>query len=117
MTDTATELTFEAGYQRLQDIAARLSQDEVPVSEMCALFGEGKGLESALTGFLDTQRAKVESIERGEGVHAFRIVGATSSAPAGVTDDDIDWDGASTSDFVPSPKPANPASAEDDIPF
>jgi hypothetical protein len=33
-------------------------------------------LESALTGFLDSQQAKVEAIERGEGVRAFRIVGA-----------------------------------------
>jgi exodeoxyribonuclease VII small subunit len=76
MTETATEVTFEAGYERLQKIAARLNQEEVPVSEMCALFAEGKGLESALTGFLDTQQAQVEAIERGEGVRAFRIVGA-----------------------------------------
>jgi exodeoxyribonuclease VII small subunit len=90
MTETATELTFEAGYERLQNIAARLNQEQVPVSEMCALFAEGKGLESALTGFLDTQQAQVEAIERGEGVRAFRIVGrpstASTAAPAG---DDI----------------------------
>ena len=71
-TDT-TELTFEAGYERLQQIAARLNEDEVPVSEMCDLFAEGKGLEIALTGFLDTQRERVEAIERGEGIRAFRI--------------------------------------------
>ena len=40
---------------------------------MCDLFAEGKGLEQALTAFLDTERARVEAIERGEGVHAFRI--------------------------------------------
>jgi exonuclease VII small subunit len=74
-TDTAepTELTFEAGYERLQEIAARLNEDEVPVSEMCDLFAEGKGLEIALIGLLDTQRERVEAIERGEGIRAFRI--------------------------------------------
>jgi exodeoxyribonuclease VII small subunit len=96
MTETATELTFEAGYERLQNIAARLNQEQVPVSEMCALFAEGKGLESALTGFLDTQQAQVEAIERGEGVRAFRIVGAAASA------------------LTPAP---TAAPAGDDIPF
>ncbi len=74
-TDAAqpTELTFEAGYERLQEIASRLNEAEVPVSEMCDLFAEGRGLEIALTGFLDTQRERVEAIERGEGIRAFRI--------------------------------------------
>ena len=73
-----TELTFEQGFQRLQEIAGRLGADDVPVSEMCDLFAEGKGLERALTGFLDTQRARVESIERGEGVREFRITGVAA---------------------------------------
>ncbi len=75
-----TKLSFEAGYERLQEISGRLNEDEVPVSEMCDLFAEGKGLEIALTGFLDTQRDRVESIERGEGIRAFRI---TRTADAG----------------------------------
>ncbi len=74
------ELTFEAGFERLQSIATRLNQDEVPVSEMCDLFAEGKGLESALTGFLDEQRARVEAIEKGDGVRAFRIVATSHQA-------------------------------------
>jgi exodeoxyribonuclease VII small subunit len=72
------ELSFEQGYLRLQEIAARLGADDVPVSEMCDLFAEGKGLEQALTGFLDVQRARVESIERGEGVREFRITGVAA---------------------------------------
>ncbi len=75
-----TELRFEQGYERLQAIAARLSEDAVPVSEMCDLFAEGKGLEQALTAYLDTERARVEAIERGEGVHAFRISRAARSS-------------------------------------
>lgn len=73
-----TQLTFEQGYERLQQIAARLGDDDVPVSEMCDLFAEGKGLEQALSGFLDTQRARVEAIERGEGVREFRISGVAA---------------------------------------
>jgi exodeoxyribonuclease VII small subunit len=73
MSET-TELSFEQGYSRLQQIAGRLDEEEVPVSEMCELFAEAKGLEQALGSFLDAQRARVEAIERGEGVRAFRIV-------------------------------------------
>lgn len=74
----ATELTFEKGYERLQAIAGRLNEQEVPVSEMCDLFAEGKGLEKALTAYLDEQRARVEAIERGEGVRAFKIAATAS---------------------------------------
>lgn len=91
MTDTTatTSLTFEDGYQRLQQIAVRLNQDDVPVSEMCDLFAEGKGLEQALTGFLDQQHARVEAIQNGEGVRAFRITAqAVTPRPVPSTADD-----------------------------
>ncbi len=48
---------------------------------MCDLFAEGKGLEIALTGFLDTQRERVEAIERGEGIRVFRINRTSDGAP------------------------------------
>ncbi len=69
-----TALTFEAGYARLQAISQRVTSEDVPVAEMCELFAEGKGLEKALTEYLDEQKRRVEAIERGEGVQAFRIV-------------------------------------------
>jgi exodeoxyribonuclease VII small subunit len=100
-------LTFEDGYQRLQTIAGRLSEDEVPVSEMCDLFAEGKGLEQALTTYLDEQRERVDEIERGEGVRAFKI---TAIAPVDATSAD--------DDFQPVPGPRTLAgSGDDDIPF
>jgi exodeoxyribonuclease VII small subunit len=80
MSET-TELSFEKGYERLQTIAGRLNEEEVPVSEMCDLYAEGKGLEQALTTFLDAQRSRVEAIERGEGIQAFRITTAGGPAP------------------------------------
>ena len=88
----ARDVTFEEGYRRLQGIAERLNSDEVPVHEMCDLFAEGTGLHQALGQYLREQRARVEAIERGEGVHAFRIVPPrsdgperTEEAPAGAT--------------------------------
>ena len=70
----STDITFETGYRRLQEIAERLGSDEVPVHEMCDLFAEGKGLEQALGTYLSEQKERVEAIERGEGMRAFRVV-------------------------------------------
>lgn len=78
-----SDITFETGYRRLQDIAERLGSDEVPVHEMCDLFAEGKGLEQALGSYLSQQKARVDAIERGEGVRAFRVV-----APGGAEVED-----------------------------
>lgn len=121
MTET-TSLTFEAGYERLQNIAGRLNQEDVPVSEMCDLFAEGKGLEQALTEYLDTQRARVEAIQGGQGVKAFTITGQASTSMAAPLSTatrepsakDIPVD---TADFVPSSKPFASGVADDDIPF
>ncbi len=99
MTDdvTTTSLTFETGYERLQQIAGRLNQEAVPVSEMCDLFAEGKGLEQALTDYLDKQRARVEAIQNGEGIRAFKITGQTP-------------------ELIPA-SPTRPGAADDEIPF
>lgn len=106
-----TDFTFEAGYERLQAIAGRLAEEEVPVSEMCDLFAEGKGLEQALTSYLDTQRERVEAIERGEGVQAFRIVAPGTAAGAPEADDFVVRRGE------PGGAPLERAAADDDIPF
>ena len=70
----ASHVTFEKGYRRLQEISERVNSEEVPVHEMCDLFAEGKGLALALGGYLEEQKARVEAIERGEGIKAFRVV-------------------------------------------
>ena len=79
-----SDITFETGYRRLQDIADRLGSEEVPVHEMCDLFAEGKGLEQALGDYLSQQKARVEAIERGEGMRAFRVVPPGGEAPPSV---------------------------------
>jgi exodeoxyribonuclease VII small subunit len=82
-----SSITFETGYRRLQEISERVNSDEVPVHEMCDLFAEGKGLATALTGYLDEQKARVEAIERGDEIQAFRVVAPSGDAQsAGVED-------------------------------
>ena len=71
-------ITFEQGYERLKEIAARIDEEEVPVSELCELFAEGKGLERALSEYLESQQGRLEEIERGEGVASFEIVSAST---------------------------------------
>ena len=86
-----TSVTFETGYRRLQEISERVNSDEVPVHEMCDLFAEGKGLAGALTSYLDEQKARVEAIERGDEIHAFKVVApsgeAEESAPPAAQDE------------------------------
>jgi exodeoxyribonuclease VII small subunit len=77
-----TNITFENGYRRLQAISERVNSDEVPVHEMCDLFAEGKGLATALTSYLDEQKARVEAIERGDEIQAFKVVAPAGEAAA-----------------------------------
>ena len=96
----STDITFEAGYRRLQDIAERLGSDEVPVHEMCDLFAEGKGLEQALGTYLSQQKSRVEAIERGEGMRAFRVV-----APGGARAEEEGGAAAADDEAEPGPPP------------
>lgn len=75
-----SSITFETGYRRLQEISERVNSDEVPVHEMCDLFAEGKGLATALTSYLDEQKARVDAIERGDEIHAFKVVAPSGEA-------------------------------------
>ena len=96
---------------------------------MCDLFAEGKGLELALTEFLDTQRQRVEAIERGEGIRRFRISRAAAPAPDPSHPDNAppEKDIWGDDEFIPDPprtqQPTRPAappshgSTDDNIPF
>lgn len=113
MSDTDTKsVTFEQGYERLKEIAERLNNDEVPVHEMCELFAEGKGLEQALTQYLDQQKARIEAIERGEGIQPFTVVAPSADMETTTEREDGeegDDEPAVSSDFLPP--------SDDDIPF
>lgn len=103
-----SEITYEKGYARLKDIAERVNSDEVPVHEMCDLFAEGKGLDAALSSYLEEQKGRVEQIERGEGIQPFRIVPPS--------DEVAEHREAQPPDGRNS-EPGPPSSGDDDIPF
>ena len=42
-TAEPTKIDFESGYQRLKEIGERLERPDVPVSEMCDSYAEGRG--------------------------------------------------------------------------
>lgn len=102
-----TEITYEKGYARLKEIAERVNSAEVPVHEMCDLFAEGKGLDAALTTYLEEQKGRVERIERGDDIQSFTIVPPSEevSGHAEASESDV-------SDFDSAPN-----SADDDVPF
>ncbi|MEX2107987.1 MAG: hypothetical protein WD827_03770 [Solirubrobacterales bacterium] len=70
-----TTITFGKGYERLQEIADEVNQAEIPVDVLGDRFAEGKGLEKALSDYLAGEKARIEQIEKGEEIQAFRIVG------------------------------------------
>ena len=106
-------ITFEKGYQRLQEIAEEVNQTEVPVDRMADLFAEAKGLDTALSGHLESQKARIEKIERGEGIQAFTIVPPDQASVRSRGADDVPTD---TGEFAPA-APAASGTADDDIPF
>jgi exodeoxyribonuclease VII small subunit len=113
-----TALTFEQGYGRLQEISQRVTSEDVPVAEMCELFAEGKGLEKALTEYLDQQKSRVEDIERGKGVQAFRITAPSDGQNTDVVDaSDFDSAAAAGTDFDCASPPPKPTAYDEDIPF
>jgi exodeoxyribonuclease VII small subunit len=112
----ATAVTFEAGYDQLKGIVARLDAEDVPVHESCELFARGKGLEQALRTYLTEQKGKLDEIEAGEHLPEFRIV--APDAPAAPQRTPVDT--SDFGDFTPAPAPApapRQAPADDDIPF
>ena len=78
-----TAITFEEGYRRLQEIAEEVNETEVPVDRMGDLFAEGKGLDKALTDHLAKQKERIERIEKGDEIQAFRIASASSEDAGG----------------------------------
>jgi exodeoxyribonuclease VII small subunit len=66
-------ISFEAGLERLEAIAARLGEAELTVDETIRLLREGKGLEQALRGYLEQAEQELREIEEGRGLTPFAI--------------------------------------------
>ena len=114
---TSSAITFEDGYGRLQGIAERLNSDEVPVHEMCDLLAEGTGLHQALSSYLGEQKERVEAIERGEGVQAFRIVPPEARTAEAPREHGTGEPSELFGPGAPTRSGAAPAGLDDDIPF
>lgn len=98
MDSTPTTITFQSGWDELQTITSRLDEG-VAVEETIELLARGRGLERTLRDYLTSCKARIEEIERGEGLPEFVISAlAEPREPAA----------AATSGF---------AAADDDIPF
>jgi len=98
-------ITYEDGYRRLQEITEEVNQAEVSVDRMADLFAEGKGLDKALSEYLAGQKARIDRIERGEDVQAFRVVSPTDDGDRAAAPPKGGFEAAS----VPT--------GDDDIPF
>lgn len=76
----AEKVTFEQGYEELKRIVARLDESDVTVHEMFESFRRGKGLETALRGYLETREGELKEIEEGKNLPAFEIVARANGA-------------------------------------
>jgi exodeoxyribonuclease VII small subunit len=73
-------IVFEAGYERMKEIGARLDSGDVTVAEMCDLYAEGKGLGRALMEYLDEREGELQEIDEGRNLPRFKVV-ASSGQP------------------------------------
>jgi len=103
-----SQVTFEQGYNRLNEIVARLDED-VPIDEMVALLREGKGLEKALRDYLEAKEGELEQIEAGQNLPEYAIV----AVAAGERQDERE---ALSSQAPPAPGGFAP-SPDEDMPF
>ena len=67
------KVSFEAGLERLEEIAEKLGEAELSVEETIALLRDGKGLEQALRAYLETAEKDLQEIEKGKGLTEFAI--------------------------------------------
>lgn len=98
MDSTPTTITFQSGWDELQTITSRLDEG-VAVEETIELLARGRGLERTLRDYLTSCKARIEEIERGEGLREFVISTlaeppSAAGTPASITvgtaaDDDI----------------------------
>ena len=56
-------LSFEEGMRSLEELVARLSNQELPLEESIALYEEGKALAAQLKAQLDSQKKRIEMID------------------------------------------------------
>jgi exonuclease VII small subunit len=105
------KVDFETGYGRLRGIGERLEDPNVPVSEMCDLYAEGRGLSKALLGYLDEREGELKEIDAGNNLPPFEITATAATPEADSEEADVPAD---TSHFEGA---AGADNKDDDIPF
>lgn len=79
------KLTYEAAMERLEEIAARLENEEIPLEEALAAFKEGVRLSRYCREKLAEIEFQVEYLLKEEQAEG----GAGGSEPAGAADDEL----------------------------
>jgi exodeoxyribonuclease VII small subunit len=116
MTDVAQQeqVTFEQGYEELKKIVSELDRPDVSVHDMFEGFRRGKGLETALRGYLSSREGELTEIAEGKNLPHFEIVApsAGGGAPSVGVSRQVD-----DRDFQAAPISGGGKLGDDDIPF
>ena len=116
MTDVAPQeqVTFEQGYEELKKIVSELDRPDVSVHDMFEGFRRGKGLETALRGYLSSREGELTEIAEGKNLPHFEIVApsAGGGAPLVGVHPQVD-----DRDFQPAPISGGGKLGDDEIPF
>ena len=107
-------VTFEQGYEQLKAIVSELDRPDVSVHDMFEGFRRGKGLETALRGYLTSREGELTEIEEGKNLPRFEIVAPSTGgkAPSASVHGRVD-----DRDFQPAPISGGHTPGDDDIPF
>ncbi|MGH2910897.1 MAG: exodeoxyribonuclease VII small subunit [Solirubrobacteraceae bacterium] len=106
---TQEQLTFEQGYEELKKIVSELDRAEVSVHDMFEGFRRGKGLETALRGYLSSREGELTEIAEGKNLPRFEIVAPSASDRAS--------SGSENHDSPVAPISTGSMTSDDDIPF
>jgi exodeoxyribonuclease VII small subunit len=116
MADTTQgeRVTFEQGYEQLKAIVSELDRPDVSVHDMFEGFRRGKGLETALRGYLTSREGELTEIEEGKNLPRFEIVAPSTGgkAPSASSHGQLD-----DRDFQPARITAAPEAGDEQIPF
>jgi exodeoxyribonuclease VII small subunit len=103
------QVTFEQGYEELKKIVSELDRSDVSVHDMFEGFRRGKGLETALRGYLTSREGELTEIAEGKNLPRFEIVAPSAGGKATSVSDDRD--------FQALPISGGSTAGDDDIPF
>jgi exodeoxyribonuclease VII small subunit len=108
------QVTFEQGYEELKKIVSELDRPDVSVHDMFEGFRRGKGLETALRGYLASREGDLTEIADGKNLPHFEIVAPSAGGGAPSVEVHRQTDDR---DLQPAPISGGSQLGDDDIPF